>query len=291
MGRQGSDGLMDALIMAALAAMLAVGVLAVIFSLLGVQLFAGFSSGLAKTRFYSERLLLWLLGAFSAAVVVWAWTNWPVGGMWAFAGVMAIPLLEGHGNSAEDEIEKVEAIATWTEQIRDTMNASAGLQQSLVATAVNGPAAIKHELAAFARRAPRGDLASALRQLGLDLHHPSSDLVVAGLVSAAELDAGRLVPLLSRLANSIRDEAQMRVRIEVSRARVRTSMKIVGFFVGLTVTLMVIVGRELLGGYETAMGQIWLLVVGGVVVLAVWSTRKLAEVRQPERFVARRVPS
>lgn len=291
MGRKGPGELMDVLIMAALGAMVAVGVLAVGFSLLGVQLFSGFSRGVAATQYYSQRLLVWLLAAFSAAVVVWAWTNWPVGGLWAFIGVMAIPLLRGNGNSVEEEIEKVEAIATWTEQIRDTMNASAGLQQSLVATAVNGPAAIKHELASFARSAPRGDLAGALRQLGSDLRHPASDLVVAGLVSAAELDAGRLVPLLSRLAHSIRDEAQMRVRIEVSRARVRTSMKIVGFFVALTVALMVIVGRELLSGYETALGQVWLLVVGGVVVLAVWSTRQLAEVRQPERFVAKRVSS
>ncbi|MFT4989684.1 MAG: tight adherence protein B, partial [Acidimicrobiales bacterium] len=124
-----------------------------------------------------------------------------------------------------------------------------------------------------------------------DLGHPAADLVIAGLVSASELDAGRLVPLLTRLASSIRDEAHMRVRIEVSRARVRTSMKIVGFFVGLTMLLMIVVGRELLRGYESAAGQVWLLIVGTVVVLAIWITRKLAEIPQPERFVARRPSS
>lgn len=80
----------------------------------------------------------------------------------------------------------------------------------------------------------------------------------------------------------------MRVRIEVSRARVRTSMRIVGFFVCATVLLMVLVGKDLLGGYSSAAGQIWLIVVGMVVVVSVWSTRKLAEIPQPERFVARR---
>lgn len=279
---------MDALVMAALGAMVALGLLAAAFSLLGVRLFAGFAAGARRTQLASERLVFWILGAFVAACLVWAWTGWPVGGMWAFAGVMAVPLLRGHDHDAEVEIDKVEAIATWTEQIRDTMNASAGLQQSLVATAVNGPTVIERELAAFARRAPRGDLAGALRQLGVDLNHPASDLVIAGLVSATELDAGRLVPLLSRLANSIRDEAQMRVRIEVSRARVRTSMKIVGFFVALTMLALVLFGRDLLSGYQSAVGQLWLMVVGGVVVIAVWSTRKLAEVPQPERFVARR---
>ncbi len=279
---------MDALIMASLGALVAVGLLSATFSLLGVRLFHGFGAGALRAQRYSQRLVFWFFGAFSLACFVWAWTKWPVGGLWAFAGVMSIPLLKGQGHHADDEIAKVEAIATWTEQIRDTMNASAGLQQSLIATAVNGPAVIKSELTSFARRAPRGDLSGALRQLGLDLDHPASDLVIAGLVSATELDAGRLVPLLSRLASSIRDEAQMRVRIEVSRSRVRTSMKIVGFFVLATMFALVLFGRDLLSGYQTALGQLWLLVVGGVVVLAIWSTRKLAEVPQPERFVARR---
>lgn len=279
---------MDALVMAAFGAMLGVGLLAVMFTLMGVRLFSGFGPGLLRTQRNAEALVAWFAAAFVGASVMWAWTSWPVGGLWVFAGIMSVPLLRGDRHNANDEIAKVEAIATWTEQIRDTMNASAGLQQSLVATARNGPIVIKTELADFARRAPRGDLSGALRQLGLDLDHPSADLVIAGLRSATELDAGRLVPLLSRLASSIRDEAQMRVRIEVSRARVRTSMKIVGFFVSLTVMLMIVAGRDLLMGYQTALGQIWLLVVGGVVVLAVWSTRKLAHVPQPERFVARR---
>lgn len=279
---------MDALVMAAFGAMLGAGLLAVMFTLMGVRLFSGFSRGLLRTQHNAEQLVAWFVGAFVGACVVWAWTSWPVGGLWVFAGIMSIPLLRGERHSAEDEIAKVEAIATWTEQIRDTMNASAGLQQSLVATASNGPAAIQSELAQFARRGPRGDLSGALRQLGVELNHPASDLVIAGLRSATELDAGRLVPLLSRLASSIRDEAQMRVRIEISRARVRTSMKIVGFFVALTVALMIVVGRDLLSGYASPLGQVWLLVVGSVVVLAIWSTRKLAQVPQPERFVARR---
>ena len=279
---------MDALVMAALGAFVAAGLLAVIYSVMGIRLFAGFGRGFERTQRSAQLLVLWTFGAFVAASIVWAWTDWPVGGMWAFAGVLSIPLLKGDTYSATDEIDKVEAIATWTEQIRDTMNASAGLQQSLVATAANGPAVIRHELADFARRAPRGDLAGALRQLGVDLRHPAADLVIAGLLSAVELDAGRLVPLLTRLASSIRDEAQMRVRIEVSRARVRTSMKIVGFFVALTMLLLVVVGRDLLMGYQSVLGQVWLLVVGSVVVIAIWTTRKLAEIPQPERFVARK---
>lgn len=279
---------METLVMAALGGLVGVGVLAVVFTLKDIRLFPGFGEGARAAQRYSERLLIWICAAFAGAAIVWAFTDWPVGGLWAFVGILSIPVLRGDRYDAGDEIEKVEAIATWTEQVRDTMNASAGLQQSLVAAASNGPAAIRNELHGFARRAPRGDLGGALRQLGSELQHPASDLVIAGLLSATELDAGRLVPLLSRLAASIRDEAEMRVRIEVSRVRIRTSMKIVGLFVGLTTLLMILAGGDLLAGYDGALGQIWLVVVGSVVVLAIWSTRKLAEVPQPERFVARR---
>ena len=123
--------------------------------------------------------MAWFAGAFVAASVMWAWTNW--------AGRRPVGLCRDHVDPSycevsittpTVEIAKVEAIATWTEQIRDTMNASAGLQQSLVATASNGPTPIRSELANFARRAPRGDLSGALRQLGADLNHPAADLVI-----------------------------------------------------------------------------------------------------------------
>jgi len=280
---------MEVLVMGALGAMVGVGVLAVIFTLQGVRLFPRFGELVAEGVGASQRLVLWLLGAFVATVVVLAISGWPVAALWTFAGVMSIPLMRGSGPSADEAIAKVEAIATWSEQIRDTMSAAAGLQQALIATAARGPEAIRDELHEFARRAPRGDLAGALRQLGRDIDHPSADMVIAGLISAIELDAGRLVPLLSRLALSIREEAQMRVRIEVGRARIRTSMRIVAFCVGATALLLLLLGGDLLAAYDSPVGQIWLLVVGAVIVVAVWASRKLAQVPQPDRFVARTV--
>ena len=279
---------MNVLVSAALGALVGVAVLAVIASLRGIRLFPAAGDAIRRAQFRSERLSLWLVAAVVGAAATWAFTGWPVAGAWVFFATLGFPLLAGPGASRVGDIDKVEAIATWTEQIRDTMNASAGLQQALVATAAHGPGPIAAELEAFARRAPRGDLASALVQLGDDLDHPSSDMVVAGLLAATELDAGRLVPLLSRLAASIRDEARMRVRIEVGRARVRTSMRIVGACVSATILLLVVAGGDLLEGYNSVAGQLWLIVVGGLVVGAIWASRKLGEIPQPERFVARR---
>lgn len=282
---------MNVLVMGALGALVGAGLLAVGFTLLGVNLFPNFGSGAQSLLESSQRLVYWVLAAFIAAIFIWGYSNWPVAGMWVFAGVISVPLMRGSGPSADEEIAKVEAIATWSEQIRDTMNAASGLQQSLIATAAKGPAAIETELRTFARRAPRGDLGGALDQLGRDLDHPSADLVIAGLLSAVELDAGRLVPLLSRLASSIRADADMRVRIEVGRARIRASMLIVAICSVATALLLLVMGNDLLAAYDSTAGQIWLVIVGAIVVLAVWSSRKLSEIPQPDRFIARRVTS
>ena len=279
---------MDALVMASLGALVGAGTVAALAALRGVRLFPGLAPAGLDLMARAEHISVWVCASVVAAIGVWAWTSWPMAGLWTLAAILAAPLMRRRGSGPSEEIDKVEAIATWTEQVRDAMSASAGLQQALVATAGHGPLPISDELRSFARRAPRGDLAEALHQLGADLEHPSADMVVAGLSSAVELDAGRLVPLLSRLAGSIRDEAQMRVRIEVGRARVRASMRIVGVSVAATVLLMLLAGRDLLAGYDSVAGQVWLVVVGSVVVLAGWSSRKLAEIPQPERFVSRR---
>ncbi len=276
--------------MGAFGALFGCGVLAAAFSVAGVQLFPGFVAAIERVHTSTQLLVLWIAAALCAAAAVAALTRWPVAAVWAFCATLAVPLLRSNRNhDADSEIEKVEAIATWSEQIRDTMAASAGLQQALVVTARAAPAAIESELLTFARSAPRGDLAGSLRRLGQALSHPCSDMVIAGLVSATDLDAGRLVPLLTRLASSIRDEAQMRVRVEVGRARVRMSMRIVGGCVSLTALLVAVAGQDLLVAYNSVTGQLWLLVVGSVVVAAIWSSRRLARMPQPERFVARAI--
>jgi len=65
-------------------------------------------------------------------------------------------------------------------------------------------------------------------------------------------------------------------------------MKIVATCVGMTILLLAVAGGDLLQGYRSIGGQLWLVFVGLFVVAAGWATRKLGEVPQPERFVARR---
>ena len=51
-------------------------------------------------------------------------------------------------------------------------------------------------------------------------------------------------------------------------------MKIVGFFVAMTVALMIVAGRDLLSGYESGEGQV--VVAGRWVALLLWPFGALA---------------
>jgi tight adherence protein B len=221
------------------------------------------------------------------AVVVLVVTGWPVAAALAAVGTVLAPRLLGGTRARQAAIDKTEAIASWAESVRDTMAAAAGLEEALTATAVAPPAAIAPEVRRLAERLRHQRLTDALATFGEELDHPSSDLVVAALTIAARMEAADLGSLLSRLAVSIRDDATMRVKVEVGRQRLRTSAKIILGSVGATVVMLMILNRSYLDAYDTLLGQLMLAVVGGVFAGGSWLMAKMSDIDLPERFVPR----
>lgn len=277
---------MDALVLVGFAILLGAAVCAAGWSLLGFELFPNTKHAVIAVVAGTHNLVVWLVGASLAALVTLLLTGWVVAAIWVFGALASRPLLANNGPDPEVEIDRVEAIATWADQVRDTLAASAGIQQAMIVTARRPPRAISDELTRFSFHASR-DLPAALRQLGNDLAHPASDMVVAGLLAAVELDAGRVSELLMRLTESIRAEASMRVRIEVSRARIRTSWRIVSVAIGATAAVIVVFGRGITDVYGSATGQLWLALVGVVVAVSIGASRRLAHIPQPARFISR----
>jgi tight adherence protein B len=221
------------------------------------------------------------------ALVVLVLTGWPVAALLAAVGTVLTPRLLGGKQARQTAIDKTEAIASWAESVRDTMAAAAGLEEALAATAVAPPAAIAPEVRLLAERLRHQRLTDALAAFGEDLDHPSSDLVVAALTIAARMEAADLGSLLSRLAVSIRDDATMRVKVEVGRQRLRTSAKIILGSVGATVVMLMVLNRSYLDAYDTVFGQLMLAVVGGVFAGGSWLMARMSDIDLPERFVPR----
>lgn len=279
---------MNAVLSAALGATVGLGVLLVVQGLRGRRVLPALRSG-SGAEHPSGGVLLRGAGALVAGVVVWWATSWPVAGLGAAATAAALPSLVGSRRQRDESVARTEAIAVWVEMVRDTMAGAKGLEEALTAAARVAPRAIQSETRRFARRLERQPLPEALAGLGAELDHPSADLVIAALTHAAHMEraTGDLGGLLSRLAESIRDDVRMRVRVETGRARIRTSAKIVVGWTLATAVVLYLFDRPLLAGYGTLGGQLWLGVVFAVWAMAGWMIRRLGHIELPERFVAR----
>ena len=235
----------------------------------------------------ADRAVAWLAAALVGGLVVGLMTGWPVAGVATGLGMLVGPAALGGGARRREEIAVAEAIATWADMIRDTMAGASGLEESLVQTAAVAPTAIASQLSAFAHRLRHQSLDDAVLGLAADLDHPSADLLVAALAAAARLEARDLGSLLARLAEAIRGDVRMRIRVEVGRARIRTSARIaVATTVG-TVVFLYLFARHLLEPYDTVAGQGWLIVVAGVFFGAGWLLHHYSRLEVPERFTLR----
>ena len=226
-------------------------------------------------------------GAIGAAVVTLLLTGWPVGALLAACAVLGAPKLIGGKAARAEAIQRTEAIATWTEMVRDSIAAASGLEEAINATAAVAPAPIRPEVRRLVSRLERQSLTSALAAFGNDLAHPSGDLVVAALSIAARTEASDLTGLLSRLADAIRGEARMRIRVDVGRTQVRTASKVIVGVVAATIALLAVLNRDYLAVYADPGGQLVLLFVGGIFTLGGWLLVRMAELEMPERFTAR----
>lgn len=226
-------------------------------------------------------------GAAGAAVLTLLVTGWPVGALLAAGAVLGAPKLIGGKAARAAAIERTEAIATWTEMVRDSIAAASGLEEAINATAAVAPAPIRPEVRLLVARLERQPLTTALAAFGDDLAHPSGDLVVAALSIAARTEASDLTGLLSRLAEAIRGEARMRIRVDVGRTQVRTASKVIIGVVAATIALLAVLNRGYLAVYADPAGQLVLLFVGGIFALGGWLLVRMAELEMPERFSAR----
>jgi Flp pilus assembly protein TadB len=238
------------------------------------------------TRHTIERRTLRLAYAAGAGVLVGIVTGWPVAALLAVGAGWGAPVLLAGTKGRAEGIARIEAIAGWAEMLRDTMAGAAGLEQAIVATATVAPLPIRPSVANLAARLQSQRLAPALRVFADEVADPTMDLVVAALVLAAEHQAQRLGELLGSLATAARDQATMRLRVEAGQARARASVKVVvGATVGLALGLAVL-DRGYLAPYGSTLGQLMLLIVGGLFGASFLWLNSMSRPSTPERFLA-----
>ena len=145
-------------------------------------------------------------------------TGWVVAALaGAIGGYAAVRAFAIERTSVKVEQERITALASWCEQLRDLLTAEHGIIGTIAATARTCPEPIRPEVERLATRLSRQNPNSAVRQFAAELDDPSGDLVASVLLLAMSRSS-RTSEMLSELAGTIRERAAMRLRVEAERA-------------------------------------------------------------------------
>ena len=223
--------------------------------------------------------------ALIAGILVLLVTRWVVAG----AGV-ALLAYSWHslGGAASERkaMARLEGLATWTESLRDTIAGAVGLEQAIPSSTRVATASILEPLLRLVDRLhTRVPMPEALRRFATDLDDPSADMIIAALIINSRLRGPGLRDLLGALADSVREELDMRRKINASRRSTRRSVQIVIFVsVGMAIGLAVL-DHSFLAPYNSVFGQFVLAVIGAIYGAGIVWLRKLARFDTPERLL------
>jgi hypothetical protein len=204
-----------------------------------------------------------IVAAMLAALITLILSRWVL--LAGFVGALVLlwdRLLDDR--RADEERARVEGIAKWLEDLRDTLRGSSvGAEEALEQVALRPPAAIEAQLHTYVRRRRQGFRTEvALADLADDLAHPTADAAVAAirLVTSGAAGAGRLYTTVQSLAEAARDEVRARERVDRTRAVYQHSMNRLVVIGALLVAYLKVAGGDLLSPYDTPVGQVMLAI-------------------------------
>src|SRR5690242_2601238 len=221
-----------------------------------------------------------------AGLVVLLLTRWAVAGI--AAGILVFFWDKLFGGASEERVamRRVEALAAWTESLRDTIAGAVGLEQAIPASARAAAPALRVHLDSLVDRLrSRTPLPDALQHLADEINDASADIIIAALILNAKLRGPGLREVLGALAKSAREEVDMRQRVMAQRASTRRSVQIVVIVSVAFVLGLAIFNRSFVEPYGTAIGQLVLAVVCALFAAGFWWLRSLSKIETPDRFL------
>lgn len=233
----------------------------------------------------TDRLLVRIAVAVVAAAAAGWWTGWVVAAVAAGVIGWLVPSVVGLRSSRQRQLARSEAIAVWSEMLRDLLVSNAGLAEAIGKSARVAPDAIRDEVRALYVRAQRGDLSAALARFARDLDDPIADTVVTALQIADQRAVANLGDLLAAVATSTRDTVAMQLRINATRARTYRTAQLIAGVVVLFVGILVLTNRSYMEPFGTLTGQLVLAVVCGIIAAAVWGMIVLSRPARAERLL------
>lgn len=212
-------------------------------------------------------------------------TRWPV----AAAGAAAVGWVAAGWRQriVRREMEgRAEAVALWTEMLRDALGTSRGIEGVLSATAPAAPVAIRPEVQRAAERLRSEPLDAVLDGLAADLGDEVGDLVVTALRLTAATGGSRVRDVLADLAAAAYGQADAQRRVAIARERPRAAMRYTAAVIGGFVILLLIFSGEYLEPYGSVGGQAVLAFVGAYWMFGLWWMARMSDTPTPARVLA-----
>lgn len=242
-----------------------------------------FTIGRSVSRSDQRRIGVAVAVGFAALVL----TRWPLGGVGAAVVVLLWPRLFGGGAAGRRQLLKIEALAAWTESLRDTASAAAGLEQAIPATVGAAQPLLQAPVRELAARLDgRVPLPEALARFADDVDDPSADMVVAALSLNARQRSGGLERILTSLAASSRAELEMRRKVENERRGLRRQAQRIAGAVTVFIVLQAVFARGWVAPYSTPTGQLVLGLLTAIFLGTFVRMRSLSDADAEPRFLA-----
>jgi tight adherence protein B len=267
----------------------AVLVLSSLLGAAGVAIAMGATGGSAeRTRplrppSFDGRVVVAVL-AGSAVVLISGWVLPAI--VLGVAAWFAAGTLVGRQRFDRSEIERIEALASWIENLRDVLVAGDQPIGAITSTVSTCPAPIRPQVRRLAAGLGRQDPDVVFRRFADEIDDPIGDLVAAGLLIAVRRGA-RTVAVLSALAEQARTQADRRRLVEAERAPTRREVSALTLIMVMLVIALFVFGRsEYLAAYDDAAGQLFVataLVAYGALLARV---QRLARFPRPARFLS-----
>lgn len=199
---------------------------------------------------------------------------------------IVLPLLIGSRNDDED-IEKLQALETYTRNLAGQIVAGQGLEAALPATVRSAPPRIQPAIERVAARlTSRWTIEDALRGLADDLDDATGDLVVAHLQLAAKERGPGLAAALSDLADDVFEEVKARRQVAADRAKPARTIRLITFItLGLLVALPFFGAAQFFAIYGTPLGQLILTFWLSIYVVALILLRRYIRPRSMPRIL------
>ena len=227
-------------------------------------------------------------GAAAAGVglLVAVLTRWPVAAVATAAVIYLWPSMFGARRLAAAQVESIEALATWTESLRDSIAGSVGLEDAIRHSLHAAPPVLQPALQRLdGRLRVQIPLTQALAAYAEEFEDSSADLVVAALILNSRLRGPGLVATLTALAAAARDEVDLRRRIEEGRKTLRRTALIIVAVTGMFAGGLAVFSRDYVAPYSTPTGQVMLAVVLAVFAAGLIWIKSAANLQPPARFL------